>query len=157
MKKTMIQGSVTTIFTAAIAAATVLAFGSVSTPAYAGDTTVSASGAGGCSAGGECTVIVQVKAGDGLHVNTDYNHKVTTNDASGITFLGKSSANLFSKNDGDFSTQGDKIGMVKIRFKPAAKGKVTIGGTYKYATCKEGNGGGCTPGSGGFSATVDVK
>jgi hypothetical protein len=155
MKKTMIQGSVTTIFAAAAAA---LAFGSVSSPAYAdGDTKVSAGVSGACSAGGECVVIALVKAGDGLHVNTEYNHKATVNDSSGVTFLGKSTPNLFSKNDGDFSPKGEKYGMIKIRFKPAAKGKVTIAGTYKYATCKEGAGGGCSPGSGGFSTTVEVK
>lgn len=157
MKLTMKLVPMKSIFGAAAAAATVLAMGTVTSPAFAGDPQVSASPAGSCSAGGECSVVVAVKiVDDGIHVNTDYNHKVTANEAGGVTFLGKSRPVLFSKDDGDFKLQGDKVGVVTVRFKPAAKGKVTIAGTYKFATCKEG-GGGCTPASKGFSVDVNVK
>lgn len=150
-------GSIKTTFgAAAIAAATVLAIGSTVSPAAAADTAVSAS-AGNCTAGGECTVTVRVTAGDGLHVNTEYNHKVTAS-GDGVAFLGKSDPkSLFSKDNGDFQVQGEKVGVITVKFKPAAKGKVKIGGTYKYATCSEGKGGGCTPGSGGFGVEVTVK
>ncbi len=156
-QQTMTASSIKTTFGAAmIAAATVLAMGSTVSPAAAADTTVSA-GAGACTVGGDCTVTVRVTAGDGLHVNTEYNHKVTAT-GDGVTFLGKADPkSLFSKDNGDFQAQGDKVGVITVKFKPAAKGKVKIGGTYKYATCSEGKGGGCTPGSGGFGVEVTVR
>jgi hypothetical protein len=157
MKQMSILGSIKTTFgAAAIAAATVFAIGSTASPAYADATTVSASG-GPCSVGSECVVTVIVKAGDGLHVNTEYNHKVTVTETAGAAFLGKTTATLFSKNDGDHEFRGEKVGVIKVRFKPSAKGKVSIAGTYKYATCSEGKGGGCTPGSSGFAVDVTVK
>jgi hypothetical protein len=152
--KTMIK---TTFGAAAIAAATVLAMGSVSSTARADGPSVGAASGGACKAGGECVVLVTVTVSDGsTHVNTEYNHKVTMGDAAGVTFLGKSKPALFSRDDGDFTTKGDKVGQVTVHFKPTAKGKVTLAGTYKYATCKEG-GGGCTPGSAPFSVAVDIK
>lgn len=162
MKQTMRQvkmaGSIKTTFGAvAMAAATVFAMGSTASPAAAADTTTVSASAGACTAGGECTVTVRVTAGEGLHVNTEYNHKVTAS-GDGVAFLGKSDPkSLFSRDNGDFQAQGDKVGVITVKFKPAAKGKVKIGGTYKYATCSEGKGGGCTPGSGAFGVEVTVK
>jgi hypothetical protein len=147
----------TTFGAATLAAATILAMGSVSSFARADGPTVSAVTAGACKAGSECVVNVTVTVTDkDTHVNTEYNHKVTVGDVAGVKFNGKSNPMLFSRDDGDFTTKGDHTGQVTVRFTPSAKGKVTVAGKYKYATCKEG-GGGCSPGSGGFSIAVDVK
>jgi hypothetical protein len=151
----------------AMAAASLFAIGSTSSDARAADKCAAQiCGAnygidiahGSCAAGAECTVTLKLTAfGDGFHVNKDFNHKFTA-DGGGVTFLGKddSGANVFSKKAGDVSLGGDgKSSSLTIRFKPTAKGKVTISGSYRLAVCTDSA---CSPTTQAVPAvTINVK
>lgn len=132
----------------AMAAATVFAIGSTSSDARADDCKASATKlcgdhysidiqTGSCSAGSECAVTLTLTAiGDGYHVNKDFNHKFTA-DGGGVTFLGKD-GKVFSKNGGDMALNGDgHSAKLTVRFKPAAKGNVSISGSYRLAVCTD--------------------
>lgn len=96
---------------------------------------------GSCRAGAECTVSLKLTAGDGYHVNPEYPYKFTANDTSGVEFLGKnpSNKNQFTKSAGDFTVNGEKVGTMTIRFKPASHGNVSVSGLFKLSVCSAQN------------------
>jgi hypothetical protein len=100
---------------------------------------------GECKAGTECTakITINVTAND-FHVNDQFPFKFTAADAPGVEFHG-SAGNVFK--DGDFVRE-KKTATMTVKFKPSAKGNVTIGGKYKICVCSEQN---CQP------TTIDVS
>ena len=94
-----------------------------------------------CSAGAECTVTIKLEATGEYHINKSYPYKFKATDAAGVEYLGKDAGgkNVFSKTAGDFAEVGEKVATMTIKFKPAAKGTVNIGGTYKMSVCSAQN------------------
>jgi len=95
--------------------------------------------AGSCSVNSECSVKIRLEANAEFHINDNFPYKFKANDVSGVTFLGKKDPLVFSKSDKDFEKKHAKMGELTIRFKPSAKGKVTISGEFKMSVCSEGN------------------
>ena len=104
---------------------------------------------GECKAGAECVAVITVSAKGEYHVNKDYPFKFTAT-APGVEFHG-ASGNVFTA--GDFERK-EKSGVMTIKFKPSAKGKVTITGPYKICICTEKI---CQPTTHSISFDVDVK
>jgi hypothetical protein len=53
-----------------------------------------------------------------------------------VEFLGGDAGkSTFSKAAGDFRQEGEKAGVMSVRFKPTAKGSVAIAGTFKMSVC----------------------
>jgi hypothetical protein len=101
---------------------------------------VDAALAGPCAANAECTLAIKVTVRDEFHVNLEFPHKFTAQDAAGVEFLGKDPAkkNVFSKTAGDFASSDPKTGVLTVRFKSQA-GTPTIQGTLKIGVCSEQN------------------
>jgi hypothetical protein len=101
---------------------------------------VDASQTGPCAPGAECSIAIKVTVRDEFHVNMEYPHKFTAQDAAGVEFLGKDPAkkNVFSKASGDFTSSDPKTGLLTVRFKSQA-GSPTIAGTLKLGVCSEQN------------------
>jgi hypothetical protein len=104
---------------------------------------------GECKVGAECVVVIHVNAKGEYHVNKDYPFKFTAA-AQGVEFHG-SGGNVFTA--GDFARE-EKHGAMTIKFKPSAKGKVTISGPYKICICTDKI---CQPTTTNVSFDVDVK
>src|SRR4051812_18491977 len=94
-----------------------------------------------CKAGQECLVKVRLEPAGDYHINKAYPYKFKAAEVAGVEFLGKDTAgkNVFSRPGGDFVEQGEKVGTMTVRFKPSAKGAVTIAGTYKLSVCSAQN------------------
>ncbi len=109
-----------------------------------------------CTAGAECTVIIKLEATGEYHINKSYPYKFKASDAAGVEYLGTDTGgkNLFTKVAGNFAEQGEKAATMTIKFKPAAKGTVTIAGTYKMSVCSSQN---CQLETQELSVTVPVK
>jgi hypothetical protein len=149
-----IAGAVAVVATASVfvacsresAAATKGGASHSSTPVAAGSHadgdhfSVDAAQAGACSPGAECSVAIKVTVRDDFHVNQEYPHKFTAQDAAGVEFLGKDPAkkNVFSKAQGDFTSSDPKSAVLTVRFKSQA-GSPTIAGTLKLGVCSEQN------------------
>jgi hypothetical protein len=75
---------------------------------------------------------------------------------AGVEYLGKDAAgkHIFSKTAGDFVEEGEKVAKMAIRFRPAAKGPVTIIGAYKMSICSAQN---CQLETQELTITVPVK
>ena len=101
---------------------------------------VDATQVGACAAAAECSIAIKVTVRDEFHVNMEYPHKFTAQDAPGVEFLGKDPAkkNVFSKTAGDFTSSDPKTGLLTVRFKSQA-GSPTISGTLKLGVCSEQN------------------
>ena len=113
---------------------------------------------GDCNAGAECKVAVRLEAQGDYHINGEYPYKLKA-DATGVEFLGTDAAgkNTFSKSAGDFVVEAGsppKAGTMTVKFKPAAKGNVTINGTFKMSVCSAQN---CQLETQEVSAVVLVK
>jgi hypothetical protein len=110
----------------------------------------------GCKAGAECTITMRLEATGEYHINDNYPYKFKANDAAGVEFLGKDGAgkNVFSKTAGDFVKEGEKVGVMTVHFKPAAKGTVTVAGVYKLSICSNAN---CLLEQANVSVPVEVK
>ena len=113
---------------------------------------------GDCAAGTECKVAVRLEAQGDYHINAEYPYKLKA-DAPGVEFLGTDAAgkNTFSKSAGDFVTEPGsppKAGTMTVKFKPGAKGNVTINGTFKMSVCSAQN---CQLETQEVSAPVVVK
>jgi hypothetical protein len=105
---------------------------------------------GDCKAGAECTAKITIHVTDAeFHVNDQYPFKFTAN-AAGVEFHG-SGGNVFQ--GGDFVRE-KKSATMTIKFKPAAKGSLTIGGKYKICVCSEKT---CQPSTIDVSIPVNVK
>jgi hypothetical protein len=94
-----------------------------------------------CTAGAECTATVRLTARGEYHINENYPYKFKAADAPGVEYLGKDAGGkgVFSKAAGDFKQDGEKVGVMTLRFKAASKGSVTVGGQYKMSVCSAQN------------------
>ena len=88
----------------------------------------------GCKAATECTMTIKLVASSDYHVNKEYPYKFTAVPAPGLEFLGKGDA-TFTRASGDFVEQGEKTGLMTVRFKPASPGEASVKGTYKFSVC----------------------
>ena len=127
---------VAAVAVAALSATAALAAGHIDGKNFTLDATP-----GACSVGGECTVTLKLEATGEYHINKSYPYKFKAADAAGVEYLGKdaSGKNVFSKTAGDFAEVGEKVATMTVKFKPAAKGTVTIAGTYKMSVCSAQN------------------
>lgn len=89
----------------------------------------------GCKAGEECAMTIKLAASGSYHVNKEYPYKFIATPASGVAFLGKSDPNQFTRASGDFVEQGEKGGLMTVRFKPASAGEAKVAGKYKLSVC----------------------
>ena len=87
---------------------------------------------GECKAGAECVARITVTSKGEFHVNDTYPFKFTAA-APNVEFHG-SAGNVYT--GGDFAREKTK-GTMTIKFKPAAKGAVTITGKYKICICSD--------------------
>src|ERR1700729_1083515 len=79
---------------------------------------------GECKAGAECVVKLTATTKGEFHVNDSYPFKLTLA-AAGVEFHGSSGATF---TGADFERQGKTVGVMRIKFKPAAKGAITLAG-----------------------------
>jgi hypothetical protein len=91
----------------------------------------------GCKAGDDCAVTIKLAATGGYHVNKEYPYKFIATPSPGVTFLGKSDPNTFSRAAGDYVEQGEKLGTMTVRFKAASPGEARIAGKYKLSVCSD--------------------
>jgi hypothetical protein len=94
-----------------------------------------------CTAGADCVVAIKLTAQAEFHINQQYPYKFTATRVEGVTFLGadKDNPHVFTKSAGDFSIDDEKNGTMRVKFKVAQKGAVTIGGTFKLSVCSSAN------------------
>ena len=111
---------------------------------------------GDCKAGAVCAVVLRLEAANDYHINKEYPYKFKASELAGIEFEGTDAAgkNVFSKNAGDFKIDGEKVATLRVKFKPSAKGNITIAGTYKMSVCSAKD---CQLESQDVSASVVVK
>ena len=99
--------------------------------------------AAACTSNADCKIDLRLEAKGDFHVNKEYPYKFKATAANGVTFLGKDGAGVdtFSKAAGDFTLDAgnEKVGTMTIKFKPANKGAVTIGGVFKLSVCSAQN------------------
>ena len=105
---------------------------------------------GDCKAGQDCTATITIASKGEYHVNETYPFKFTAV-APGVEFHG-ASGNVFT--GGDFVRQGKTGGVMTVKFKPAAKGKLSITGVYKICICTDKI---CQPSTTNVTIDVDVK
>ncbi len=105
---------------------------------------------GECKVGEECTVKLRATTKGEFHVNESYPFKLTLA-AAGVEFHGSGGA-VFT--GGDFERQGKTVGVMTIKFKPTAKGPITLAGKYKVCFCTEKE---CAPSTIDVSIPVTVK
>jgi hypothetical protein len=89
----------------------------------------------GCKASEECAMTIKISVAGEYHVNKEYPYKFIATPQANVAFLGKSDANTFARSSGDFVEQGEKSGLMTVRFKPSAAGEAKIAGTYKMSVC----------------------
>ncbi len=147
----------------ALGAASVLAVTLVAPASHAaapGGTVVSVEGAdsydlkpevvGDCKAGAECVVKLTATTKGEFHVNDSYPFKLTLA-AAGVEFHGSQGAVY---TGADFERQGKTVGVMTIKFKPSAKGAITLTGKYKVCFCTDKE---CAPSVVDVSIPVTVK
>ena len=83
-------------------------------------------------------------------MNDSYPFKLTLA-APGVEFHGSSGATFVG---GDFERRGKTVGVMTIKFKPSAKGPLTLTGKYKVCFCTDKE---CAPATIDVSIPVDVK
>jgi hypothetical protein len=105
---------------------------------------------GDCKAGEECTVKLTATTKGEFHVNDSYPFKLTLA-APGVEFHGSGGATFAGA---DFARQGKTVGVMTIKFKPSAKGAVTLAGKYKVCFCTDKE---CAPSVIDVSIPVTVK
>ncbi|MGO8999932.1 MAG: hypothetical protein ACLQVI_41935 [Polyangiaceae bacterium] len=105
---------------------------------------------GDCHAGAECVVKLTATTKGEFHVNESYPFKLTLAGA-GVEFHGSGGATF---TGGDFERQGKTVGVMTIKFKPSAKGAVTLTGKYKVCFCTDKE---CAPSTIDVSIPVTVK
>ncbi len=109
-----------------------------------------------CDQNAECKVAVRLAAKDDFHVNKDYPYKLKMDDAPGADFLGTDASGkaVFSKSAGDFSFDGEKAGVMTMRFKGSQIGPIALSGTFKLSVCNASN---CMLEQAQVKVTVPVK
>ncbi len=109
-----------------------------------------------CALNAECRVPVRLTAKDEFHVNKDYPYKLKLDDAPGANFLGTdaSGKSVFSKSAGDFSFDGEKSGVMTVKFTGTQAGAVALSGTLKLSVCNASN---CQLEQAQVKATVPVR
>jgi hypothetical protein len=105
---------------------------------------------GDCKVGAECVAKITVSAKGEFHVNESYPFKFTAA-APNAEFHG-TGGNVFTA--ADFERQGKTVGVMTVKFKPSAKGPLTIAGKYKICICSDKI---CSPQTIDVSIAVDVK
>jgi hypothetical protein len=141
-----------------VAAATVSPLTSLAAPAESPVTQLEQSGnydlvpsvVGECHAGAECVVKLTATTKGEFHVNESYPFKLTLT-GGGVEFHGSGGATFTA---GDFERQGKTVGVMTIKFKPAAKGNLTLTGKYKVCFCTDKE---CAPSTIDVSIPVTVK
>ena len=88
---------------------------------------------GDCKAGEECTVKLTATTKGEFHVNDTYPFKLTLA-ANGVEFHGSGGATFAGA---DFTRQGKTVGIMTVKFKPSAKGAITLTGKYKVCFCTD--------------------
>lgn len=115
--------------------------------------TFSIDSSGACKVGAECVLQLTLTAIDqkdpktgqvtSFHVNKEYPYKFKATDTAGVDYTGTDEAgkNVFSKRSGDFSLDAtnEKVGVMKVHFKAAKAGAMTIPGTFKLSVCSAEN------------------
>lgn len=121
--------------TPAVPAATAVAMPHVDGATYKIDTSLA-----DCGAGAECTGTIRLEALGAYHINEAFPYKFKANARQGLEFLGKDAADrsVFSKSTDDFQKQGEKVGLLAIRYK-APPGKVSFNGKLKFSVCSDAN------------------
>jgi hypothetical protein len=105
---------------------------------------------GDCHVGAECVVKLTATTKGEFHVNESYPFKLTLTGA-GVEFHGTGGATF---TGADFERRGKTIGVMTIKFKPSAKGSMTLTGKYKVCFCTEKE---CAPSTIDVSIPVTVK
>jgi hypothetical protein len=105
---------------------------------------------GDCKAGAECVVTLTATTKGEYHVNESYPFKLTLA-AAGVEFHGSQGATFTA---GDFTRQGKTVGVMTVKFKPSAKGAITLTGKYKVCFCTDKE---CAPSTIDVSIPVTVK
>jgi hypothetical protein len=105
---------------------------------------------GECKVGQECIVKLTATTKGEFHVNDSYPFKLTLA-APGVEFHGSGGATF---TGGDFERQGKTVGIMTIKFKPTAKGPMTLAGKYKVCFCTDKE---CAPSTIDVSIPVTVK
>lgn len=93
----------------------------------------------GCRAGEACAVTLRLQPQGDYHVNKEYPYKFIATKTAGITYLGSADPDTFTRAAGDYREEGEKSATMTVKFKPAARGEVTISGTYKLSVCSADN------------------
>jgi len=109
-----------------------------------------------CKAGATCTATIRLEARGAYHLNDEYPFKFTAGDNATVEFLGTDAGgrNVFTKAAGDFMKQSATVGVMTVKFKPAAQGSLTIEGVYKLSVCSEAD---CKLDSPSAKVTLAVK
>jgi len=105
---------------------------------------------GECKVGQECVVKLTATTKGEFHVNDSYPFKLTLA-APGVEFHGSSGATFVG---GDFERRGKTVGVMTVKFKPSAKGPLTLTGKYKVCFCTDKE---CAPATIDISIPVTVK
>jgi hypothetical protein len=105
---------------------------------------------GDCKVGAECVAKITISAKGEFHVNESYPFKFTAN-AANVELHGAKGATF---QDADFERQGKTTGVMTVKFKPSAKGPMTIAGKYKICICSDKI---CSPQTIDVSIAVTVK
>ncbi len=97
--------------------------------------TLDASPPASCKAGAACEVVVRLEAKGAYHINKEYPYKLKAQPSDGVAFA--NADGTFSKASGDFSQQGESVGLLKVRFTGQAPGQAKVRGVYKFSVCSE--------------------
>src|SRR5262245_9189607 len=94
---------------------------------------------GSCKKGDDCTLTLRLEALGAYHINDSYPYKFTP----GPTKDGKPeniefAKATFSKAEGDFKKEAEKVATMTVKFKATAAAG-TIAGVYKMSVCSEQN------------------
>ena len=94
-----------------------------------------------CEKGALCTFPVRVTAKGEFHVNKEYPSKLKMDEATGARFEGKDpqAKTVFSKSAGDFALDGEKAGVMTVRFTPVDSGALACSGVLKLSVCNASN------------------
>ena len=92
-----------------------------------------------CKKNEDCTLTLRLEAQGAYHINDSYPYKFTP----GPTKDGKPenvefAKATFSKAEGDFKKEGEKVATMTVKFKATAA-LATIAGVYKISVCSEQN------------------
>jgi hypothetical protein len=105
---------------------------------------------GECKVGQECVVKLTATTKGEFHVNESYPFKLTLA-AAGVEFHGSGGATFVG---GDFERRGRTVAVMTVKFKPSAKGPITLTGKYKVCFCTDKE---CAPSTIDVSIPVNVK